>query len=273
MYLGSLRLALKRFLPKPLKHRLHALYRLWLLWGDPFLPLGRLLTAVPRYVRFLSSWSRYAHMRGAEPLRFGDGYPCLFDAVTTTPFSGHYFHQAVWAMERISHSRVESHVDVGSEAAFVGMLTTHLPVTFLDIRPLRAELPGLTCLAGSILSMPFRDGSISSLSCLHVLEHIGLGRYGDPLDPQGTRLACAELARVLAPGGNLFVSLPVGRPRVCFNAHRVHRIAQVIQYFPGLNLVEFSAVNDRGQLLLDVPMEEVETADYACGLFWFRRTG
>jgi hypothetical protein len=29
------------------------------------------------------------------------------------------------------------------------------------------------------------DGYCDSLSCLHALEHFGLGRYGDPIDPRG----------------------------------------------------------------------------------------
>ena len=65
-------------------------------------------------------------------------------------------------------------------------------------------------------------------------EHIGLGRYGDPLDPLGTRKAAAELQRVLAPGGQLLFSLPVGRPRVEFNAHRVHDPHEVASWFDGL---------------------------------------
>jgi hypothetical protein len=42
-----------------------------------------------------------------------------------------------------------------------------------------------------------------SLSGLHVAEHIGLGRYAAPLKPHGTRQACVDSQRVLAPAGNL----------------------------------------------------------------------
>jgi hypothetical protein len=224
-----------------------------------------------RYVRFIREWRQYSRLQRAEPLQFENSYPVLADRTDTTPVDIHYFYQAVWAMERIARVKGNIHVDVGSEVGFVGMLTTHLPVLFIDIRPLSAKLPYMTSLSGSVLNLPLATQSIGSLSCLHVAEHVGLGRYGDPLNPLGTRLACEELIRVLSPGGNLFFSTPVGRTRVCFNAHRIHMPQEILSFFDGLELVEFSAVDDRGQLVLDIRPEQMMTANYGCGLFWFRR--
>ena len=67
------------------------------------------------------------------------------------------------------------------------MLTTITDVTFIDIRPLELKLDRYTGKKGSIVALPFGDGSVSSLSCLHVVEHVGLGRYGDPIDPDGSK--------------------------------------------------------------------------------------
>ena len=67
----------------------------------------------------------------------------------------------------------------------------------------------------------FETGSVDSLSCLHTIEHVGLGRYGDPIDPEGWVVAVRELARILAPGGRLYLGTPIGRERVCFNSERV----------------------------------------------------
>jgi hypothetical protein len=210
-------------------------------------------------------------MPGAEPLHFSNSYPQLFDATETTAYDPHYFYQAVWAMAGIAQGKSKAHVDVGSDVRFVGMLTTHLPVIFVDIRPLNTDLLPLTCVSGSILSLPFNEGSVESLSCLHVVEHVGLGRYGDPLNPFGTRQACAELARVLAPSGNLYFSTPVGHPRVCFNAHRIHSSQQILDYFPGLELVEFSGVDDRGRFCRKIDLDDLADAYYACGLFRFTK--
>jgi predicted SAM-dependent methyltransferase len=115
------------------------------------------------------------------------------------------------------------------------------------------------------------DRSLSSVSCLHVIEHIGLGRYGDALDPAGTRKATRELARVLGPGGNLFLAAPVGKPRLCFNAHRIHSAQEIPEMVPELELVEFSGVHDGGRYVEQVELSAFQNSEYACGFFWFQR--
>lgn len=243
----------------------------WRAWLDPVIEVGRVFPGLRGYARYARQWRRYTRMPGAEPLSLRDAYPCLHDDTGSTPLDPHYFYQEVWAMRAIRASGADWHVDVGSRVSFVGMLTAVTRVTFIDIRPLKAEVEGLDCRAGSIVEMPFEDRSVPSLSCLHVAEHIGLGRYGDPLDPDGTRKAARELSRVLALDGHLYFSLPVGRPRVCFNAHRIHSPEQVLDCFSGLTLAEFSGVNDRGRYLRNIAPSELAQAKYGCGFFHFTR--
>ena len=113
-------------------------------------------------------------------------------------------------------------MDVGAQINWVTCLSAVVNTVTIDIRPLSRAFENLESRAGSILAMPFPDHSVPSLASLHVAEHIGLDRYGDPLDPLGTRKAISELARVVAVGGSLYFGQPVGRPQVYFNAHRVH---------------------------------------------------
>ena len=133
-----------------------------------------------------------------------------------------------------------------------------------------ARLAGLECVGGNILELPFAASSVESLSCLHVAEHIGLGRYGDPLDPEGTKKAARQLERVLAGGGHLYFALPVGTSRVCFNAHRVHNPEAIREFFRALELVEFSGVHDDGRFVERIGLTEFKESDYACGMFLFR---
>jgi hypothetical protein len=238
----------------------------------PLFSVRQSATAARAYWSFVGSWRTYSRLPGAEPLRFEDSYPCLFDRVPTTPYDPHYFHQAVWAAERIVAHKPTKHVDVGSEVTFVGMLSVSVPVVFVDIRPFPVTLPRLHSLAGDLSkALPFDAGSVDSLSCLHVAEHVGLGRYGDALAPDGTRRACIELQRVLAPRGLLYFSLPVGRSRVCFNAHRVHAPRQIIEYFSELELQEFSVVGDDYRLVNDADLDAAAALEYGCGLFVLRR--
>jgi ubiquinone/menaquinone biosynthesis C-methylase UbiE len=153
----------------------------------------------------------------------------------------------------------------------LGFLSSITKVTFVDIRPIETSLKNLNSIKGDILSLPFKDNSIQSLSCLHVAEHIGLGRYGDSLDPLGTEKACKELSRVLAKGGNLYFSVPIGKPKVCFNAHRIHSSEQILKYFNRLKLVEFSGVDDEGLFRENINIDAFSNSEYACGLFWFKK--
>jgi len=240
-------------------------------WITPVITPELIFTGLREYPRYLWSWNQYTKLPGAEKLMLRDSFPCLHDRTSITQIDAHYFYQNIWAMKRIKASGVAEHIDVGSLASFVGLLSTIVKVTFIDIRPLKVDLDNFDSRAGTILNLPLGDDTVSSLSCLHVAEHIGLGRYGDPLDPLGTQKACQELSRVLSRDGYLYFSLPVGKPRVCFNAHRIHSPHQILDYFSGLKLVEFSAVTDQGRFIENVTLADLETADYACGMFCFSK--
>ena len=234
---------------------------------DPF----RLVRGIPRYVGFLKDWTKYSRLEDSESIKLLDTYPCIHEKTEITSFNIHYFYQDIWAFKKIYASKSNHHVDVGSAIDFVGFLTAITKVTFVDIRPLLATLDNFDSIKGSILSLPFEDNSLLSLSCLHVAEHIGLGRYGDPFDPLGTKKACKELYRILAPKGNLYFSVPVGKTRLCFNAHRIHSPEQIIDYFSDLELVELSGINDEGRFIKNIDVSILENADYGCGLFLFRK--
>jgi SAM-dependent methyltransferase len=237
----------------------------------PVVDVDRLVAAPRGYKRFFSDLRRYRQLAPAEHVTLADAYPQIHDMTPTSAFDAHYFHQDTWAAQRVAELGPQRHVDVGSRVDYVGFLTAVTAVTFVDIRPLEAEIEGLTSVAGSLLEMPFDDRSVESLSCLHVAEHVGLGRYGDPLDPHGTVKAAAELQRILAPGGQLLFSGPTGRPRTCFNAHRIHAPAEVVAMFPELELREFSGVDDSGAFRRHRDLEELADQRYACGLYLFVR--
>ncbi len=198
-------------------------------------------------------------------------YPRLSDRTAEAgTVDGHYFLQDIWAAERVLRAGPARHVDIGSRLdGFVSHLLCVREVEVVDVRPLSIVHPRLSFQRGTIIALPYAEGTIESLSCLHTLEHVGLGRYGDEVEPLGHVLAMAELRRVLAPGGRLYVSVPVGVQRVEFNAHRVLSPASVLEGLSGLTLSSFSAITDEGVLVHDADPLDFATATYSCGLFEF----
>jgi hypothetical protein len=53
-------------------------------------------------------------------------------------------------------------------------------------------------------------------------EHDGLGRYGDPIDPDGDLKAMQIAHDALNEGGLMFLGVPLGRDVLCWNAHRIY---------------------------------------------------
>jgi SAM-dependent methyltransferase len=200
-------------------------------------------------------------------------FACLGQKTSVTGFDRHYVYHTAWAARILARSRPARHVDISSSLYFVGIVSAFLPVEHFDYRPPDLRLDNVSTGFADLLALPFRDGGIPSLSCMHVVEHIGLGRYGDPLDPGGDIKAMRELSRVLAMGGQLLFAVPVGRPRVCFNAHRIYSYDQIVTAFSDLQLLEFRLVPDRGSEggLIEATPKMVAAQDYGCGCFWLQK--
>jgi len=202
----------------------------------------RNLMDIPVWQKYKQDFMDYFYLfQGAkESQEFGNVifYPCLEDNLSSTPLDKYYFYQDTWASRKIFQQKPESLVDIGSTVLYAGIISQFVPTTFVDIRPVSLNLPGLTVAAGSILDLPFDNASQSFVTSLCVLEHIGLGRYGDSIMPDGTRHACAEIDRILKPGGQLIVSVPIGSPCIAFNAHRIFSKEQFLSYLPGCEVLD-----------------------------------
>jgi hypothetical protein len=242
-------------------------------FAQPFYVGLKNVLGLPRHVR---AFFRYRELLRDFPGRpvpsWNDLELCTSDDTVSTAFDRHYLFHVAWAARKLQALGPKRHVDIGSSLYLNAAVSAFLPIEFYDFRPPAIDFPGLTCGAADLMRLAFPDGSVPSLSCLHVLEHIGLGRYGDTLNPDGDRIAAAELRRVLAPGGNLLIVVPVGRPRVCYNAHRVYAYEQVRELFFGLDVVEFSLITDQPSdtaIQTNAPPEACLTQSFGCGCFHF----
>ena len=187
-------------------------------------------------------------------------YPSLGEATPTTPMDLTYFYQDTWAAKQVFRFQPQKVVDIGSTGLLVGIISQFCRTISVDIRPLTVSLPGLECRRGSLLDLPFPDASFEFITSMCVLEHVGLGRYGDPVDPHAIFKAAAELVRVLAPGGILVASVMAGPPCVAFNAHRVITREEFLRLFPGFKLEEEIFIRDA--ILPGDPSENYKTGDH-----------
>jgi len=201
-----------------------------------------------------------------------DAHPCIKDKTIKTGFDRHYVYHTAWAARKVKGLNPVLHTDISSSLYFSGIISAFVPVKFYDYRPADLRLDNFESLQADLLKLPFENNSIKSLSCMHVVEHIGLGRYGDKLDYDGDLKAINELKRVLAVGGSLLFVVPIGKQaKIQFNAHRVYTYLQVLEYFSGLTLKEFALIPENSGTMLfgQEAVKKAESEEYACGCFWF----
>lgn len=224
---------------------------------------------VYKMLLFLWEFSRYFYLERNDRFTISmvDLYPCLTDRTTTTPLDPVYFYQDTWASGKIFQNHPTCHYDVGSSVKTIGIISQLIPVTMVDIRPIDLLLPGLSFKEGSILELPFVDGSIESISSLCVVEHIGLGRYGDPLDQFGSDKAMKELIRVTKSNGFIYFTVPIeSKNRVYFNGYRSFTRQYIIDAFKSCELLEERYIYGKSLTESHDPQ-----SDNGIGLFMFRK--
>ena len=236
---------------------------------------------LPRYLSSYLKLSRQIRCAGGS-FPFGMPYPCLQDVTAGSgTASGHYFHQDLLVATRIFETAPDRHIDVGSRVdGFVAHVASFRQIDVIDIRPQANTIRNIRFIAADFMAeLPdFLVGACDSVSCLHALEHFGLGRYGDPVDHTGHLTGLDNLLRMLRPGGRLFLSVPIGPSRIEFNAHRVFSISYLLDVIGDrATLDRFSYVDDKGSLHENMSLDSDRInencgCNYGCGIFELTRT-
>jgi len=190
-----------------------------------------------------------------------------------------YFWQDLLVARSVFAARPDKHVDVGSlVGGFVAHVASFREIEVFDVRPISTKIPGVTFRQADLMQpVAGMAGYCDSLSCLHALEHFGLGRYGDPIDPGGFERGFANLAALLKDGGVFYLSLPIGIDRVEFNANRVVDPRAVVKLAKqhALRLSALTVIHPDARIET-MAFDEAQLASlaeqrYALGLFVFHK--
>lgn len=257
---------------KPILIKLH-----WVLSSQFGLDPRRFLHSLRGLPAFIRDWARFRQdYYGRMSLM-----PCLHDRFEEGGATkSEYFWQDLLVARLIHEARPQRHVDVGSRVdGFVANVASFREIEVFDIRPITTQIPGVVFKQADLMrleSLSCAGGDYcDSLSCLHAIEHFGLGRYGDPIDPQGHERGIANMAKLLKPGGRFYLSTPIGQERVEFNAHRVFDPRTIIRCAEasGLQLRKLMVIGEDGVTRADLPTEdalqEYAQRTYNLGIFIF----
>lgn len=232
---------------------------------------GRLAASLRGWARYADDRRRFRAMSTSADFPWGRELPILNEWRETSGTVGAYFLQDLTVARWIREAAPKRHVDVGSRIdGFIGNLAAFREVEVIDIRPPPQAISGVVFHQLDLMKeLPAAwVGCTDSLSCLHTIEHFGLGRYGDPIDPGGHLKGLAQLKRMVAPGGALYLSTPIGPQRVEFNAHRVFSVPTLAGWFAdGWRIERFAVIDDDNRLHVDTDVECADAAtNFGCDL-------
>ena len=233
------------------------------------------LRGIPTYIRNRSKLLNQIQA-GYTEFSITNYTPCLADRFDQAgSISQHYFYQDLLIAQKIYQGKPVKHVDAGSRIdGFVAHVASFREIEVMDIRPLGKSIKNVTFLQADLTDTNFQlEDYCDSLSCLHAIEHFGLGRYGDKVDINGHLKGLSNLTKMLRQGGKLYFSAPIGSQRIEFDAHRVFSLEYLLNIItPAYQIASFSYVNDSNELVLNVDLTSEDIATnlrcrYGCGIF------
>ena len=260
-----------------MKYFFNTMFVLLVKFGINPISMWRFFLGLPFFVKdaFVFYWQK-RKSNEKQHFSFGLLFPILDERFKSSgSASGHYFHQDLLVARRIYENKPDVHLDIGSRVdGFVAHVASFRKIEVLDVRPIGQKVQNITFKTADLMQL---DDSMSeycdSLSCLHALEPFGLGRYNDPVNYDGYLDGLNSIYQILKAGGKLYLSVPIGKQRVEFNAHRVFSVEYLLGLFDDKYTVDyFSYVDDSGDLHTNIAIGKVDISDsfgcsYGCGIF------
>ncbi len=255
-----------------------SIYKFFKLIGLDFYILLLSIRGIPGYIYDIVKYRKNNTLKNVFPIK--KYLPVLSDRYDAAGVArGHYFHQDLLVAQKVYQNNPLKHIDIGSRIdGFVAHIASFREIEVFDIRPLNISVTNMKFVQLDLIepNKQFTD-YCDSISCLHALEHFGLGRYGDPIDSEGHLKGFSNLHSILKPNGRLYFSVPIGEQRIEFNAHRIFSLNYLKEMFKNkFEIISFSFVDDSGNLYKDANILSDEANSnfnlkYGCGIFELKK--
>lgn len=153
----------------------------------------------------------------------------------------------------------------GKEVAIIGSVTPWYEAvilayggfpTTIEYNKIETDDPRLTLMTVEEFNKkPKKFPFVLSISSF---EHDGLGRYGDPIDPDGDLKAMKNVREnILEKDGILFLSVPMGKDRLVFNSHRKYGKGRMRRLIEGYSMQRI--IPDNKEKATQILLAELES--------------
>lgn len=189
-----------------------------------------------------------------------------------------YFYQDLLVSQYIFRNKPSRHIDFGSRIdGFVSHVASFRKIEVFDIRNLEIENENIFFKRFDLLKDDIKEKT-DSLSCLHTIEHIGLGRYGDAIAKNGYAIALRKMITLLSENGIFYLSFPISiKNKIEFNNQRIFSPEYILSLDcvnQKLELVRFDFVDKYGLINLNQNVKKIDPKKIeknSCGIFTFRK--
>jgi hypothetical protein len=163
-----------------------------------------------------------------------------FIAMASRRESSHYPETDQWLYEALDKYSISKHntLIIGSEEPYYEGIAIHkgAKVTLVEYQRITSNHPDISCL--TVDEFNTINNSYDSAISISSVEHSGLGRYGDELDPDGDIKSMALLRERLNHNGLCFLAVPIGKDQILWNAHRVYGNIRFKKLIDGFEILQ-----------------------------------
>jgi hypothetical protein len=247
-------------------------------WTERVYRKLRAVALRPQLAGYLAGMTPSNPLRGIPARVVGDA------SADPTEYFDHYDAFAAWAAQRIfaRPGRLNT-LDVGSVKLMNGVLAAAHDVTSLVLADCGDRISAVRYVRHDVADpLPFPAASFDVFTSMVSLPLVGLGRYGDRMDPNCLPRFVAELGRVMKADADLLISMCLGPNVLNFNNGWFLDMPTILRVFDGWHVVDHlvdtqssprTTPSDGERFSKDTSVDGIAPGDYRVVFLHFRRGG